>query len=257
MDLYNLALPLRTHGFRVFDERVPPAPGPFTPIGIISHHTASAINFNPAPSLHAVKYGRGGANPVPGPLCNYLISRDANVYVITNGRANDSGSGDPNVLAHIRQGLFPLPVPQDRRGTPTVNNNPFYYDIEVENDGIGEPYSARVTEVAGRLNALLLTSALRTFDTRYCIRHRDLTRRKIDWSNPFLPSTLTAQYLPLKDTDTMIAAMQLVSTIYASHGRVFPDTEGLLYWADRLMQAETTGDLHLAAAINALHTALK
>lgn len=57
-----------------------------TPQYTVVHHTAGID------SLHICRYGRTG---LPGPLCQYLISKDGTVHHITDGYANHVGEAQP------------------------------------------------------------------------------------------------------------------------------------------------------------------
>lgn len=155
------------------DHRVPPAPGDFRPIGVVLHHTASRISQDPLPSLRVCQHGR---SDLPGPLCNVLIGRDATVAVVTDGRANDTGGGDPCVYAALVAGN-PLPTPDDRHGH-RMNGNPFFYDIEVENDGVGEPWAARVLDTTAQVAAAICRH--HGWGVDRVVTHRRWTRRKVD-----------------------------------------------------------------------------
>lgn len=64
--------------------------------GSIDHHTAGApVGY--FPSQKTLTFGRGGANPLPGPLCNVGAPRaadgDNKVFIIAAGKANHAGAG--------------------------------------------------------------------------------------------------------------------------------------------------------------------
>lgn len=69
----------------------------------MSHHVASRRSQGATPFLSLVKNGRGGALPVPGPLCNGYMGFDGIYRIITMGLANHPGKGGPFTagLAHI------------------------------------------------------------------------------------------------------------------------------------------------------------
>lgn len=154
----------------VLDRRVGSLAGDFTPIGVILHHTASGLSMDPMPSLWTCQHAP------PAPRCNWLVGRDGSCAAITDGKAADSGYGDPDVLAAIRAGR-PLPAPDDT-STHRVSMNPWFYDVEIENNGLGEPYSTRVEAVVGRLVAAVLRHHGWGLDRVFL--HKSLTRRKID-----------------------------------------------------------------------------
>lgn len=61
----------------------------FNPGGVVFHHTAGA-STGEMPSLRVLIHGR---SDVPGPLCNWGLSRSGVVYVVAAGRSNNAGKG--------------------------------------------------------------------------------------------------------------------------------------------------------------------
>lgn len=109
----------------------------FDPRGCILHHTAGPKRGD-VPSLGVCVHGRGGANPVPGPLCNLLIGRDLVVRVIAAGKANHAGEGGYRGMTSSRD----------------------CYGIEVENTGYGtgpnaEPWTEAMLDFVARVTAAL------------------------------------------------------------------------------------------------------
>lgn len=154
----------------VRDERVPPRAGAFTPVGIMLHHTATAGS-----ALATVKTGR---TDLAGPLCDVNITRQGVINVVCDGRANHAGAGSSTVLGDVRSNRA---VTQDagRRGlADDTNGNQFFYGIEVDNNGTGEPLPP------AQLDAIVVVC--RTLCAHYgwpatrVIHHRQWTRRKID-----------------------------------------------------------------------------
>lgn len=92
------------------------------PHWLVVHHTASGRRSGNAPSLGVCRDGRGGPNPVAGPLCNWLTARDGTIHVVASGVANHAG-----------QGKYP---------DGTTGNARSLGD-EAENDGVGEPWPGR------------------------------------------------------------------------------------------------------------------
>lgn len=118
-DLLQLPAALRSWGLDVVevtgwqDRR---RPGSFDPIGVLIHHTAGPRGKD-APSLQVCIDGR---RDLPGPLCQILIARSGKTYVISAGRCNHAGTGGP------LQGV--------------TDGNGQLVGIELENDGVGEPW---------------------------------------------------------------------------------------------------------------------
>lgn len=61
--------------------------------GVICHHTVGGPTGN-MPSLNTLVNGRGGSNPLPGPLSQLGLGRDGTFYIIAAGRANHAGVGE-------------------------------------------------------------------------------------------------------------------------------------------------------------------
>ena len=60
--------------------------------GVLCHHTAGPKSGN-MPSLNTLINGRGGPNPLPGPLAQLGLGRDGTYFVIATGRAIHAGKG--------------------------------------------------------------------------------------------------------------------------------------------------------------------
>lgn len=163
----SIASILRDAGIPVIEHGRAGRAGAYAPVGVVNHHTGSAGN-----SLATVITGR---SDLPGPLCQLFIERNANVHVITEGRANHAGSGASNVLNAVRAGT-PPPV----HGPDDTDGNTSFIGIEVDNDGVGEPYPAPQLDVLFRVNAALCKA--HGWNQNHCIHHREWTRRKGDMS---------------------------------------------------------------------------
>jgi hypothetical protein len=149
--IYDALAPL---DLDVRDYRVPGYKGrPIHPRGVMVHHTASAAGSGDLPSLSTCIHGRPD---LPGPLCQILIGRAGTVAVITDGQGNHSGRGSwPGI---------------------TVGNAQLI-GIEIENNGVGEPWSLGVLSVVARVTAQLC----RVFGLSIVIGHKEWAPgRKID-----------------------------------------------------------------------------
>jgi len=133
------------------------APDPFAPRGAMFHHTASGRLSGVAPSLSIVTHGRPD---LPGPLCHVLVDRKGLAHVVASGRANHAGLGGP------------------WRDVPFNSGNSFLVGVEVENDGVGEPWSETVLDACDKV----FTAILKHFgrDASWCVGHKEYTSRKID-----------------------------------------------------------------------------
>lgn len=151
-DLLQLPDALRSWGLDVVevtgwqDRR---RPGSFNPMGVLIHHTAGPKGKD-ATSLQVCIDGRPD---LPGPLCQLLIARSGKVYVISAGRCNHAGKGE-----------LPGYVARDQGNTKLLG-------IELENDGIGEPYPTEQYDAAVRATAAVLDLL---GEMRYCVwGHRE------------------------------------------------------------------------------------
>lgn len=165
---------LTARGIAVADQRVPSVPRVQQLAGVMIHHTAAGLGSD-LPSLRIVKYGR---SDLPGPLCNVLIGRSGTVVAITDDYARDSGMGEREVLARA---LADLPVIGARHlaGGDDCNMNFFWLDIELENTGRGEPFSAEQIASAVAVTKALCSHHGWNPETRV-IGHKESTSRKID-----------------------------------------------------------------------------
>jgi hypothetical protein len=132
-------------------------PEPFAPRGAMFHHTASGRQSGVAPSLSIVTHGRPD---LPGPLCQVLVDRKGTAHVVASGRANHAGLGGP------------------WRDIPLNSGNSFLVGVEVENDGVGEPWTETVLDACDAVFAAILKHLGR--DASWCVGHKEYTSRKID-----------------------------------------------------------------------------
>lgn len=95
----SLAEAIRDRGVKVSIELRTGADGnwlyPARKVAVMSHHTATRRSWGLTPALAICKKGRGGALPVPGPLCNTYGGFDLIARILTMGIANHSGKGGP------------------------------------------------------------------------------------------------------------------------------------------------------------------
>lgn len=130
----------------------------FHPRAILVHHTASARGSGNFPSLRVVTHGR---SDVPGPLSQFLLGRNGEVYIITGEGANHGGTGGP--IGVIRKDMA----------------NYDAWGIEAENDGIGEPWPEKQIQAYYRLCAALMQLSNIPYASRI-VGHKEYTSRKID-----------------------------------------------------------------------------
>lgn len=162
MKTYGLVAHLRRWGLDVEEKsgwRTRGRPYNFYPRAIICHHTASGAQSGNFASEGIVTSGR---SDLPGPLCQILLGRDGTVKLIAAGYANHAGYGGP------------------KAGIPANQGNTYSIGIEAENNGVGEPWSAKQLNAYYRLCAALL-DWLGTSDVSRVIGHKEWApTRKID-----------------------------------------------------------------------------
>lgn len=166
---------------RLCGERAEGVPGvntrgrdfPEPPVGVMVHHTAGGPG--PRPSLGYI---------VSRNLANFYISREPRVYAIATGVANHAGYGKLEVVERLRRNQPPrgdaisVYGPEGGRGEAVVNR--FYVGIEVENDGVHEPYPPQQIDLLVDLCAgICMTFG---WPAERVIHHRESTSRKVDMS---------------------------------------------------------------------------
>jgi len=206
--LRNAGLTVDTRYFRR------PAPGDFTPVGVMYHHTVTGDTEG------ALKLLRDGRSDLPGPLCQVGIRKNGVCVVLTNGRANHAGKGSQTVLNEVRANKAVSGDAGKRGLTDSVNGNGFFYGFEMLNMGDGrDPYPQAQIDAMLRAGAAIIKAAGWNNQNR-AIHHREWTRRKIDMSwrgdlrggvGRFLTTTPTPPPTP-KRRYTMV--------IYAKRGTV-------------------------------------
>lgn len=126
----------------------------FGPVkGVLIHHTVTSGTQN------SVDICYDGYAALPGPLCHGVIAKDGTVYLISKGRANHAGGGDPNVLKAVESedyGSYP-PASQYHEGSAgAVDGNDVFYGFECINLGDGEdPWPAAQVEAMVKASAAI------------------------------------------------------------------------------------------------------
>jgi hypothetical protein len=133
--------------------------GEFTssPLGIILHHDVSDAGDVPAhPTL--IIHGRGGKNPLAGPLSQWYLNRRGVWHVVASGKANHAGPGHYNGIH---------------------GGNSHLLGIEAANNGTTEPWPAeQIASYAKGVAAILCKLAAPSL---MAIGHKEWApRRKID-----------------------------------------------------------------------------
>ncbi|MEU9576331.1 N-acetylmuramoyl-L-alanine amidase [Streptomyces chilikensis] len=102
--------------------------GPWGPVhGVMIHHTVTSG------TQRTVDLVRTGYKGLPGPLCHGMIAKDGTVHLVSAGRANHAGPGDPDVLRAV---IAETARPRDDEAT--TDGNRHFYGFECENLGDGE-----------------------------------------------------------------------------------------------------------------------
>lgn len=152
--------------------------GDFQPIGVMFHHTATPRSAQgDAPSLRICMEGR---RDLPGPITNGLVGRSGSLYLISDGRCNDSGMGSSVVLGEVRQNKAPSGDAHARGLSQDTNGNPYFFDWEVEHPGDSTPYEAAQIETVHRIGTALCK--WKAWHQNRCIHHREWSAAKIDMS---------------------------------------------------------------------------
>jgi hypothetical protein len=150
--------------------------GSFTPIAQLDHHTAAkATSTRPAPSLDICTNGRAD---LPGPLCNQLVDYHGRCFLISDGRANDSGRGSGVVLDELRRGILPSRTAAERGLVDDTDGNRWFWDTEVEYPGGQFSPNSSQLETLMRINVALFLAG-----GGPPLGHKEWTRRKPDPAN--------------------------------------------------------------------------
>lgn len=121
----NMPKILRSYGLKVVvvpgwrTRGRPASTGTFNPVGVLWHHTATAISSSIAAILSLLVRGR---SDLPGPLAQFGLGRDGTVYLIAAGRANHAGAA------------------KSAGSVASGDGNSLYIGIEAFNNGVGEKW---------------------------------------------------------------------------------------------------------------------
>ncbi len=120
--------------------------------GVLCHHTATGTKTGNMPTLQTLIHGRGGDNPLPGPLAQLGLGRDGTFYIVAAGRCNHAGPG-------VWKGI--------------TSGNSHFIGIEAENMGIAskEPWPEVQLNAYQRGVAAILKHIGKRED--YCVGHKE------------------------------------------------------------------------------------
>lgn len=150
--------------------------------GVMIHHTVSRGD------VASVELCRRGYAELPGPLCHVVIGKSGTAYVISVGRSNHAGGGDPNVLQAVIDERYGDRPPVPRVGNATgVDGNARFYGAECVNLGDGkDPWPAVQVDAMVRFSAAL--SRAHRWTEKSTIAHREWSSDKPDPAGPGMPS---------------------------------------------------------------------
>lgn len=139
------------------------------------HHTAFGQVGGVTAALRTVI---GGRNDLPGPLCQVYIDRAGQVHMIAAGRANHAGPGYRPTRDAAQSGTAVTYWQAPGADTRGEDGNRWWLGIEVENDGVGEPYTPAVIEAMVTVCAAWVDAF--GWHQTAVVHHRQHTRRKVD-----------------------------------------------------------------------------
>ena len=155
-------------------------------LGMIVHHTAAG-GTKDMPCRNICVNGR---SDLKGPLVQFLLSRSGKVLLISQNRCNHAGRGSSEVVkdlearrditAEFDAGQSAYNARNLGRSSDYRKGNGILWGLEVENDGVGEEYSAAQMKALVKLCAAMCK--WQGWDHNAIIHHREWTSRKYDMS---------------------------------------------------------------------------
>ncbi|MFI8518964.1 peptidoglycan-binding protein [Streptomyces sp. NPDC085481] len=144
-------------------------------VGVMIHHTVSAGTDN------TVELCYNGYEGLPGPLCHGVIAKDGSVHLVSSGRANHAGGGDPSVLQAVISETYGdrPPATREHQGSAgAVDGNSRFYGFECINLGNGsDPWPPAQLDAIERVSAALCRA--HGWGARSVIGHAEWS----DWKN--------------------------------------------------------------------------
>jgi hypothetical protein len=149
----------------------------FGPVnGVMMHHTASGDGQG---IIDNVYHGDSG---LVGPKCHALINKKGVVYLISKGRANHAGGGDPDVKAEVineSYGASPSDPQYHEGSAGAVDGNDCFYGAECVNRGDGvDPWPAVQIEAMVKFAAAICR--FYGWSAKSVIGHLEWSNWKID-----------------------------------------------------------------------------
>jgi hypothetical protein len=146
----------------------------FGPIhGVMIHHTAGHDVGN---------YIWDGSAALPGPLAHAYIDKAGVVWLMSDGRANHAGGGDPDVLTAVTAESYMTRPPATKYGegdAGAADGNDCFYGFECENLGDGkDPWPPQQYEAMVKAAAAIIRYY--GWTERSCIGHLEWSHYKSD-----------------------------------------------------------------------------
>jgi hypothetical protein len=146
----------------------------FGPVhGVLIHHTAG---------LGVENYVFGGSSQLPGPLCHGYIDKKGVVHMISPGRANHAGGGDPAVLKQVTDESYGTAPSKPKFGegdSGAADGNDAFYGFECENKGDGkDPWPA--VQVIAMVKASAAIVRAYKWTEKSVIGHLEWSNQKVD-----------------------------------------------------------------------------
>lgn len=157
--------------------------GPWGPVhGVMLHHTVSKGE------LSSVELCYNGYEGLPGPLCHVVIPKSGTTYLVSAGRSNHAGGGDPNVLQAVKDERYNDAPPRPTVGnTSGIDGNAHFYGAECVNMGDGkDPWEPDQVDAMVRWAAALCRA--HGWTEKSVIGHREWSRDKSDPFGPGMPT---------------------------------------------------------------------
>ncbi|HEV7628877.1 MAG TPA: N-acetylmuramoyl-L-alanine amidase, partial [Streptomyces sp.] len=136
--------------------------------GVMIHHTVTSGTDG------SVRLCYDGRSDLPGPLCQGVIDKDGEVWLVGNGRANHAGLGDGDVLNAV---INERKLPHDNEAD--TDGNARFYGFECVNLGNGkDPWPKAQLEAITRVSAAICRA--HDWNERSVIGHKEWQPGKTD-----------------------------------------------------------------------------